>query len=142
MKINKKFLICGAIIFSFCLFQILNIMDVPSASASSLWDAQQGTDQIAAKFGQDSKNPSDIRAVTVNIIKIFLTFLGLIFLVMIIFAGFKWMTAAGNEERVKDAKSQITAATIGMIIVLSAFLITNFIVSRFDQSLSDSIWPR
>jgi hypothetical protein len=141
MKINKKLIICSLITFSICFFQILNIINVPSAQAGSLWEAQEGMGNIAQKFGEN-RNPTDIRTVTVNIIKIFLTFMGLIFLIMIIFAGFRWMTAAGNEQRVDDAKSQIKAATIGMVIVLSAFLITNFIVQRFDQNLSGSIWPR
>lgn len=143
MKINKKFFIGAMITFLFCLIQTVNILNAPPAGASSLWDMQEGRDKIAPKFGEsNANNPTDIREVIINIIKIFLTFLGLIFLIMIIFAGFRWMTAAGNEQRVDTAKAQITAATIGMIIVLSAFLITNFIVSRFDQSVSDSIWPR
>jgi amino acid transporter len=141
MKINKKFLICLIITFSIGLAQIASILNTPSAGASSLWDAQEGKSQIAPKFGENT-NPTDVRAVTINIIKVFLSFMGIIFLIMIIFAGFRWMTAAGNEERVKDAQSQITAATIGMLIILSAFLITNFVVQRFDQRLSGSIWER
>jgi hypothetical protein len=55
-----------------------------------------------------------------------LSFLGIIFFVLIIYAGFEWMTAAGNEEQTKKARSLINAAIVGLIIVLAAFAFTSF----------------
>lgn len=56
-----------------------------------------------------------------------LSFVGVIFLILIIYAGIKWMTSAGNEKAVESAKSLIMAAVIGLIIVLGAYAITAFI---------------
>ncbi len=65
-----------------------------------------------------------------DIIGIVLSFVGVLFFILIIVGGIQWMTAGGSEEKVKKAKTLITNAAIGLIIVLSAYAITNFIGSR------------
>ena len=56
-----------------------------------------------------------------------LAFVGVIFLALMIYAGFRWMTAAGNEASVDKAKNLIIAAIIGLIIILGAYAITAWI---------------
>lgn len=56
-----------------------------------------------------------------------LGFVGTIFFVLIVYAGLTWMMSAGNEEVVTRAKKILTAAIIGLVIVLSAYAITTFI---------------
>ena len=56
-----------------------------------------------------------------------LSFIGVLFLVLIIYGGILWMTATGNEQQVTKAKSLIVQAVIGLIIVLAAYAITAFI---------------
>lgn len=63
-----------------------------------------------------------------NIISIFLGLLGVIFLVLVIYAGFLWMTSQGNEEKVKTAKNILKNATIGLVITLAAYGIVSFIL--------------
>ncbi|MFA6215806.1 MAG: pilin [Patescibacteria group bacterium] len=77
----------------------------------------------------------DVRAETFSeaiakIIKIVLGFLGILFLVLILYAGFNWMTSAGNEERITTAKKTMVAATIGVAIVLAAYIITYFVIDQ------------
>ena len=69
-----------------------------------------------------------------RIIGVFLGLLGIIFLILMLYAGFLWMTAAGNEETVAKAKRILTQAVIGLIITLSAFAITNFVVNALTGS--------
>jgi len=64
-----------------------------------------------------------------KLINIFLGFLGVIFLVLMLYAGFLWMTAQGEEAKVKKAKDMITQAVIGLIIVVAAFAISNFVLA-------------
>ncbi len=52
-----------------------------------------------------------------------LNILGIVVFVMIFFAGFKWFTAAGNTAKVNEARSQITNAITGAIILLAAYII-------------------
>ena len=64
------------------------------------------------------------------IIYAFLSILGVVFIVLIIYAGFLWMTSAGSEEKVKKAKDIMLAAVIGLIIIFSAYVITVFVFDR------------
>lgn len=66
-----------------------------------------------------------------KIINTVLSFLGVGFLVLMIYGGYVWMTARGNEQEVGKAKNIITNAIIGLVIVLSAYAISYFIVSTF-----------
>lgn len=63
-----------------------------------------------------------------SIINVALGFLGIVFLVLLLYAGFLWMTAAGDETKVKKATGMITQAIIGLVIVVAAFAISNFVL--------------
>lgn len=56
-----------------------------------------------------------------------LSLVGVIFLILIIYAGVTMMTAGGNDTKVKTAQGIIRNATIGLIVVLSAYVITAFL---------------
>jgi hypothetical protein len=66
----------------------------------------------------------------VNIINVALTLLGIVSVVIILIAGFKWMTAGGNEDQVAEAKKRITQGVIGLAVILSAYAIANFVISN------------
>jgi len=70
---------------------------------------------------------ADLKTTIINILQWFLGILALIAVVMVIYGGFTWLTAAGNEERVDKAKKIISAAVIGLIIVLLAWAIIIFV---------------
>lgn len=59
-----------------------------------------------------------------------LGFLGIIFFFLIFYAGIVWMTAQGQEEKIEKSKETISAAVIGLIIIMAAYALTQFI---FDQ---------
>lgn len=61
-------------------------------------------------------------------IALVLSFVGVIFVILIIYAGIVWMTAQGNDEKVNNAKKIITDSIIGLIIVVAAYAITYFVL--------------
>lgn len=61
------------------------------------------------------------------IIKGVLGLVGSIALVMFIFGGFTWMTAAGNAEKIQKGKDVLIWATLGLIIIFSAYAVLNYI---------------
>ena len=63
-----------------------------------------------------------------NIINIILGFLGIVAIVIILIAGFKWMTAAGNEEKITGARQMLIAGIIGLAIVLASWAIASFVL--------------
>lgn len=48
---------------------------------------------------------------------------GFIALGALIYGGFKYLTSAGSPERIKDAKDQISAAILGLLILFSSYLL-------------------
>ena len=70
----------------------------------------------------------DVRTTIASIINVMLGLLGVIAVVIILIGGFKWMTAMGNTENVDSAKKLIFQGIIGLVIILSAYAIANFVV--------------
>lgn len=65
------------------------------------------------------------------IIGALLSFIGVLFMILIIYGGLLWMTARGNDQQVEKAKKLIIQAIIGLVIVLSAYAITSVIGQIF-----------
>lgn len=64
---------------------------------------------------------------------ILLSLIGLIFFVLMIYGGITWLTARGEEAQVDRARKIITSTIIGLILVISTYAITYFILSQFGQ---------
>ena len=65
-----------------------------------------------------------------GIINAALTLVGVISLAVIVYGGFRWMTSAGNEETVSEAKRTLTAGVIGLIIIIISWAVVNFVITR------------
>ena len=79
---------------------------------------------------------TDLKQVIINIVKILLGFLGLIAVLIVLYGGFQWMTAAGNEEKVSSARATLTAGLIGLIIILAAYAIAAFVIKTFTEQIT------
>ncbi|NCN99871.1 hypothetical protein GW920_02005 [Candidatus Falkowbacteria bacterium] len=64
------------------------------------------------------------------IIGAFFGFLGITFIVLMVIAGFNWMTARGNDEQIQKSKDSIRSALIGLVVSLSGWTIWNFIFNN------------
>lgn len=85
----------------------------------------------AAGINRYPTNPEE--AVT-RIIQWVLSFVGVIFLILMITGGFTWMTSGGNQEKINSARRTVASAAIGLIIVLSAYAITVYIGEIFTNT--------
>ncbi|MDD5071117.1 MAG: Ig-like domain-containing protein [Patescibacteria group bacterium] len=83
--------------------------------------------EYGEQIGLSSEDP---RVMAANVIRIALGFLGIIAVSLIIYAGWLYMTAAGEEEKIEKAKKILTGAIIGLIIILSSFAIASFVLNR------------
>ena len=66
-----------------------------------------------------------------QVLNIATTFLGVVFLGLMIYAGYLWMIARGNEQKIEEAKNIIIYAVIGLVVVLAAYAITQTIYWYF-----------
>lgn len=88
-----------------------------------------------AGYGQDEINQNEIATRIGRGLSVFLGFLGVIFIILIIYGGWIWMTARGNEEKIKKARELITEAIIGIVVIMAAYALTRFIVGRFGGTV-------
>jgi len=112
----------------------------PDPDPSSFKNASENNKALdkLKTIGKDSGYKEDISLATATgqVVRAALSLLGIIFIFLIVIGGYKWMTAGGNEENVKIATNYIKRATIGLIVILSAWAIWFFIASRLAASSS------
>ena len=65
-----------------------------------------------------------------------LGFLGVVGLILVIYAGYLWFTAGGSEDNVEKAKTLLKNAVIGLIIISLAYTITAYVVGKVICSTS------
>ncbi|HAM88220.1 MAG: hypothetical protein US83_C0010G0039 [Candidatus Falkowbacteria bacterium GW2011_GWC2_38_22] len=115
------------------LIIFLNLINIIPVSAQDI-----GLD-YAENLDLQVASETDPKQMMVEIVKYLMTFLGIIAVVIILYGGFKWMTAAGNQDSVEDAKKIIIAGAIGLVVILSAFAIITFIVNITNDAISGNI---
>ena len=94
-----------------------------------------GTRRVEPEFGLGwlrgiGLGGRDPREIAVSIINIFLGLLGLIAVVVVLYGGFKWMTAMGNEEKVGEAQKLLVGGVIGLVIITSAYAVSRFVITQ------------
>jgi hypothetical protein len=86
-------------------------------------------------FGQGAIGGENSLPVIIgNIIRAALGLLGVVMVILIIYAGFLYLTAAGDDTKVEDAKKIIKNAIIGAVLIFTAYAITNFVVTNIVSS--------
>jgi len=100
--------------------------------------AQYGLKETAGAAGLNTKQ-SSLPEIIGSVIRYFLGFLGVLFLILMLYAGYTWMSSFGSADKVKKAKDLIVDAVIGLVIVLAAYAITNFVIGALvGQSLTST----
>ena len=130
---KKKIAIFAALV---AIVGALFVAPVASA-ASDPCDLYQGEDKelICGKKGSDDAY-STIR----NVLNTVYLYVGIIATIVIIIGGVFYMTSQGDPSKLAKAKNTIIYAAIGLIVTLSAFAITNFVVNAIGGS-NDSSQP-
>ena len=70
-----------------------------------------------------------------SIVNSVLGLVGIVFFILLIYGGYLWMTAQGEESQVEKSKNIIKSAIIGLVVTMSAFAISVFVMSSFGDSL-------
>ncbi|MEA1963081.1 MAG: hypothetical protein U9M94_02455 [Patescibacteria group bacterium] len=142
MKINKK--VFFLLLAFFWIFTVFISSQNVEAADSKLWDLQKdtmgGDSEGIGNVFEGAGESRDLRDIAVSGVVIFLGILGLFFTVLIILAGFRWMNSRGNEEEVKKAKDQLKGAIIGMIIVIAAYAIAQFMITMTEDAIEGYLY--
>jgi len=91
-----------------------------------------GLEDLGQASGYETSGISQttISSIAGTAVSVFLSILGIIFIVLMLYGGYLWMMARGNEEQLTKAKELIQAAVIGLIIIVAAYAVSYFIFSR------------
>lgn len=119
-------------IFSYFFITFALLSSVNSVFAKAAFN--QSLDEAAAGTGHKTNIGNDAIYNTIaNVIKLLLSVIGVIFIILIIYAGITWMMARGDESEATKAKDIIKRAIIGLFIILSAYSITAFVGSNISN---------
>lgn len=105
------------------LFILLILLVLPGIILAQGFEFDSG-DEIATSLNLPTK---DVESVVIKYIQYALYFTGMTTVLMILYGGLRYMTSAGNEETVKNAKAIVRNAAIGLMLVMLAWAILNFI---------------
>lgn len=133
MMVNKKFLKVAAFILTLSFLVAVPLADLDAAAAGIRMKGLLNTvadysfDLEGAAVGPEGIEPRKgvgFLLLSAAVMKLFITLVGVLFVIQIVIAGITWMTAQGNEEKVKSARKKMNAAIIGFMIMLTAYIVT------------------
>jgi amino acid transporter len=112
---------------------------VPAAAFAETIDIQGAT--CAGSNGRIQTSPSPnackninkdatgtANSIAADVVNILSSVVGVLAVIMIIYAGFRYVSSAGSDEAVKGAKNTILYAVIGLVVVALAQLIVHFVI--------------
>lgn len=78
----------------------------------------------------------DLTTTIASLIRTAMGFLGIVAVIITLYGGFLWMTAAGNDDKVKQAKKVMVSGLIGLVIVIAAFTLAQFVISQLTTAIA------
>ena len=76
-----------------------------------------------------------------RVVRTFFAILAVLFLGMMLYGGYNWMTAMGDDEKITKAKETIISALIGVIIIIAAYAVTFFVINNLFSSTATRTPP-
>lgn len=106
--------------------------------APHVFAAADSTSSLATVGSTAGYSTTDIYSIIGTIINVFLSLLGIIFLILTIYAGAIWMTAGGDGKRVEKAKQILINATVGLVITLASYGIATYVMNLLTGGMGSS----
>jgi hypothetical protein len=142
MKNTIYKLFFSTIIFGFIFFIGANVNADPKPGLEGAFGQESFLDNVADKGGyQVNSTANTVNYIIGDVILAALSLIGVVFLILMVYAGYMWMTARGDEQKVTKAKDTITASIIGIIIVVAAYAISYYVISKLGAGTLRSTVP-
>jgi len=94
---------------------------------------------VSYTAGYEGDEPINPYTLAELIIQLVLGFLGLLFFIIIIVAGYQWLTSGGNEDKISHARDRIKNALIGLVVILFAYILTVFIINQLVNAANNNL---
>lgn len=106
----------------------------PAVLADTIEDTTGLNETAGLGFGQDIiTSDTNLASLIGKIVGAGLALIGVIFFVIIVYAGISWIMAMGKEEKINEAKDMIVGAILGLVVVLSAYAVTAMVAGIFAK---------
>lgn len=102
------------------------LMASAALSGTPLSDASDDVTAIGSAAGLSGA--SSLPEIIGSVIQVLLGVLGIVFVVLVVYAGFLYLTSAGEDKGVAKAKKLLTQAVIGLVIIVSAYAISGYVI--------------
>lgn len=133
---RKKFFkvqIIGLIVLSTTLATVSSASALALVKPGTKAKINNSTQELAGTAGYEAANKDTALFLVQTAINIFLSLIGVLLLVLILYAGYNWLTARGEEEKVTKAKDTLKRAITGIIIIIAAYAISVFVMGKIEQ---------
>jgi len=127
-QINITSIIMKSIFILFLLLLLFPYISVDAACCTSGTADPAGCEVCLTNPLTGDQTSKDIPVLIGQVIKAALGIVGSIALVMFIYGGFTWMTAAGNAEQITKGKNIIVWAAIGLVVIFASYSLVNFVI--------------
>lgn len=110
---------------------------VSAALLNSDTKTKIGANAWSAGFlgGYDTSQSDQLLVLVQIVINAFLSIIGVILMIYILYSGYNWLTSHGEEEKVEKAKDTLKRAIIGVIIIAAAYAISTFVIFRLQAGI-------
>jgi hypothetical protein len=121
---NKKLIKQVLVVFGLMVGALALVSFLPGVANAALLSTGDNVQSVSEETG----GATGLRPLVLRMVNYFLTFLGVLAVIMIIYGGVTYVTAAGKDEAVGNAKKIIMYALVGILIVLLSFALVNTIL--------------
>lgn len=109
-----------------------SIFDKISGSAKKAINEAFGGGQEVDVSGKEYGDP--FMRMLIMVINSLLTFIGVLFFLLLIYAGYLWLNARGREEQIEKAKKITREALVGLIIIILARIFTELFLTEIGKA--------
>jgi|GEM_PF-1172643 hypothetical protein len=136
MDFKKILVIIFAVLFVSVIFKpiFLEVRAVNNSAALPLPDEFEFSRLDAQKLNQLPPGMTSATAIIGLAIKGLMMFMGAIMFILVVYAGFLWMTAQGNSEKIDQARNIIVWATLGVAVMMVSYVVVNFLFEQFKPA--------
>lgn len=120
-------IVFGLAVINFLSFSSINLISCATANSSSNY-ALQGANELGNSC-QGNRLVGSSNSAVVSVVNILTYIAGVIILVLIIYAGYKYISSGGDSNKVNSAKSTLIGAIVGLVIIVLAQVIVHFVIN-------------
>jgi ABC-type Fe3+ transport system permease subunit len=131
----------ASLLFSFLGIANLHLtyaLDCSSNNLTAQEAVQCGTNGASGNNQDSDQAPKRINKTIIDVINILSTIVGIIAVIMIVVAGFRYITSAGDTNKITSARNTLLYAVIGLVIVALAQVIVRFVLDKATAPVSQT----